>query len=205
MKEMEKIQRISIVSILFILAVIIGLLTYKRPKNTFTINTKPSLEKLTSENFFVSLENGNVSNYQLIDIRNVYEFEKGHLNNAINIPTPDILDTENLQIFKQLKNKNKTAVLYGENPQEVNPVFLILYQMGYDNIKILKAENSYSQNKLITKNCEIENYEKDITAFINESVKAAEVIPEKIKKVAPPVKKIIILEQKKKKAPEGGC
>ena len=40
MKELEKVKNISIASTLFILAIIIGLLTYKRPKNTFTFNTK---------------------------------------------------------------------------------------------------------------------------------------------------------------------
>jgi len=203
MKEMEKIQRISIVSTLFILVVIIGLLTYKRPKNIFTINTKPSLEKLTTDNFFMTIENSNNSNFQLIDVRSSYEFEKGHLENAINMATPDILDEENLSIFKELKNKNKTALLYGKNPEDANPAFLILYQLGYDNIKILTIETSYFQNKLIAKNREVEKSENDIQAFITESAKNSDATSE-IKTVQP-VKKAILLQQKKKKKAEGGC
>ncbi|NEW79880.1 MAG: hypothetical protein GZ086_10755, partial [Gelidibacter sp.] len=55
MKELEKTKRISIAATLFILAVLIGLLTYKRPKNIYAINTATTLEKVTSENFFVTL------------------------------------------------------------------------------------------------------------------------------------------------------
>ena len=84
MKELEKVQNISIASTLFILAIIIGLLTYKRPKNTFAFNTKTTLEKLTSDNYFVPLENVNAQNYKLVDIRSSYEFDKGHLENAMN-------------------------------------------------------------------------------------------------------------------------
>ncbi|ULC58488.1 hypothetical protein MBM09_11210 [Flaviramulus sp. BrNp1-15] len=204
MKELEKTKRISIASTLFILAVVIGLLTYKRPKNTFTINTKPTLEKLTSENFFVSLENSNNPDFQLIDIRTQYEFDKGHMENAINIATSDILNEENLSIFKDLKEANKTALLYGKNLEEVNPAFLILYQLGYDNIKLLAIETSYLQNKFITKNYNIEKSENNIKAFIDESVKKAKATP-KIQPIKKPVKKTIILQKKKKKAPEGGC
>ena len=204
MKELEKTKRISIASTLFILAVVIGLLTYKRPKNTFTINTKPTLEKLTSESFFVSLQNSNNPDFQLIDIRTQYEFDKGHMENAINIATSDILNEENLSIFKDLKDANKTALLYGKNLEEVNPAFLILYQLGYDNINLLAIETSYIQNKLITKNYNIEKSENDIKAFIDESVKKAKATP-KIQPVKKPVKKTIILQKKKKKAPEGGC
>ena len=59
MKELEKTKRISIASTLFILAVLIGLLTYKRPKNTYALNTKQALEKITNDDFFVTLESIN--------------------------------------------------------------------------------------------------------------------------------------------------
>ncbi|WP_170179816.1 rhodanese-like domain-containing protein [Flavivirga rizhaonensis] len=202
MKELEKIKRISIVSILFILAVLIGLLTYKRPKNTYAINTEKTLEKITNNHFFITLENINTPDYVLIDVRSQNEFEKGHLEHAINIHTPEILN--NSAFFKELKKSNKIAILYGENPQQVNIPFLFLYQLGYDNIKLLTVKNSYSQNKLITKTCDIEKLEADISAFINESVKNSKIKVTPKKTIQPP-KKIITVQKKKKKAPEGGC
>lgn len=204
MKELEKTKRISIAAVLFILAVIIGLLTYKRPKHTYAINTKSTLEKLTSENYLVALNELNHPDYVLIDIRNQYDFDKGHLENAINVYAAEILSEDNIKVFAELKENNKTAVLYGNNPQEPNAPFLILYQLGYDNIKLLAIENSYLQNKLITQNSEVEKSEADVTAFINESIKKANTAPI-VKVVAAPPKKVITIEKKKKAPAEGGC
>lgn len=203
MKELEKTKQISIVSTLFILAVLIGLFTYKRPKNTYAFTTKTTLEKLSNDNYFISLNDTNTQNNVLIDVRNAYEFEKGHLNNAININTPDLLNDENLELLKEYKNTNKTVVLYGNNPQEINLPFLLLYQLGYENIKILPIEVCYYQNKLITKNYDIETSKNNSKDFINQSIKNADsnaIIPN-----ANPVKKTIVVTQKKKKKAEGGC
>ncbi|MFO7672397.1 MAG: rhodanese-like domain-containing protein [Lutibacter sp.] len=204
MKELEKTKRISIAAVLFILAVIIGLLTYKRPKHTYAVNTKSTLERITSENYLVTLNELNNPDYVLVDIRNQYEFDKGHLENAINVYAAEILSEDNIKVFEELKENNKTAVLYGNNPQEPNAPFLILYQLGYENIKLLAIENSYLQNKLITQNSEIEKSEADVTAFINESIKKANTAPI-VKVVAAPPKKVITVEKKKKAPAEGGC
>ena len=204
MKELEKTKRISIALTLFILAVLIGLLTYKRPKHTYAINTQKTLEKITSDEFLITLESINTQSYIPIDVRSPNEFEKGHLENAINIHTPEILSETNSDFFKELKESNKTAILYGKNPQEANVPFMILYQLGYDNIKLLTIKNNYSQNKLISKNCEIEKAEIDIKTFINESVKKSNIIVTTKKPIQPP-KKVITVQKKKKKMPEGGC
>ena len=201
MKELEKTKRISIATTLFILAVLIGLLTYKRPINTYAFNTKSTLENLSNTDYLTDLKD--INNDVLIDIRSAFEFEKGHLENAINIHTPDFLNEDNISIFKELKESNKTAILYSKNPEEVNLPFLLLHQLGYDNIKLLTVELDYYQNKLITKNCDIETYKADVAAFISESRKNAgntTIIEQRI-----PSKKKIIVRQKKKKTAEGGC
>lgn len=208
MKELEKTKRISIATTLFILAVLIGLLTYERPKNIYTLNTKGTLDKLTTTNYFTSLDNIDNKELALIDIRSQYEFEKGHLEDAVNIASTDIIDEENLTFFKELKDSDKTAAIYGGSPEEANIPFLILYQLGYDNIKLLPVTLSYSQNKLVTSPVSVEKQENDIKSFIEESIQNSKKIPEPIivKPITQPVKKPVILEQKKKKkAPEGGC
>ncbi len=204
MKELEKTKRISIAAVLFILVVLIGLLTYKRPQYMYAINTKDTLEKITSDNYLITLNDLNNPDYVLIDVRNQFEFEKGHLKNAINIYTPDILSDENSGLFDELKETNKTVVLYGNNPQEVNAPFLILYQLGYDNIKLLAIDNSYLKNKLITKNNDIEKSEADITTFINESRENAS-IEEKVEDIIKAPKRVITVQKRKKKPAEGGC
>lgn len=203
MKELEKTKRISIAAVLTILVVLIALLSYKRPKHIYTLNTQSTLEKIISQDYFITFEEINNPDYVLIDIRNQYEYEKGHLENAINVYAPEILNDDNSDLFEELKQQDKTFILYGTNPNEVITPFMLLYQLGYDSIKILSIESSYDQNKLIVKNVSIENSAPNINGFIAASIKKS-VIKQKPKVVKRP-KKIITIKKKKKKAPEGGC
>ena len=203
MKELEKTKRISIATVLFILVVLIAVLSYKRPQHIYTINPQNTLEKIVSSDFFISQTEISNIEHVLIDLRNQYEFEKGHLENAVNIYAPEVLNEQNSEIFKELKEDNKTVILYGTTPNDVIAPYMMLYQLGFNNVKILTVENSYSQNKLITKNVEIEKSVADVNAFINESLKNAVVKPQPIIKTTP--KKVIPIKKKKKRAPEGGC
>ncbi len=204
MRELEKVKRISIASTLFILAVLIGVLTYERPENLYAMNTETALENLTDTNYFISLDNLKSSDIALVDIRSPYEFEKGHLENAVNIPSPEILAEENKAIFQELKESDKITVLYGKDLEQANLPFLLLYQMGYDNLKLLSVDNEYLQNKLVTQHAEIEKPVADINAFIEESIKNSEK-KEEIKKIVPVPIKIIPVKKKKKRPVEGGC
>jgi len=204
MKELEKVKRISIVSTLFILAVLIGFLTFERPKNMYAMNTKTTLGKLNTNDYIITFKEISPE-AQLIDIRSQYEFDKGHLENAINISTPDILSEENQGIFNELKTLNKTVVLYGKNPQEANIPFLLLYQLGFDNIKLLAVDNNYLQNKLVTNQIDIEKPVADIKAFIDESVKNSNASNVETNTQPEPVKKVVTVQKKKKKVAEGGC
>ena len=210
MKELEKTKRISIAAVLTILVVIIGLLTYKRPKHIYTTNTQDTLEKVTNYDYFIALNEVDNNNSVLIDIRNAFDYNKGHLDNAINIASPEILTEENSIILKNIKEENKTIILYGNDPTETISSHLLLSQLGYENIKILTSKISYEQNKLITQNVAIEEDAPDINAFIQESVKKkaelmkkAIVVP-KPKTVSAP-KKVVPVKKKKKMPVEGGC
>ena len=205
MKELEKTKRISIASVLFILIVLIGLLTYKRPPHMYAINSKTTLENITTNNFLISLEGLENNEFVIIDTRNEFEFQKGHLNNAINIYAPEILIEKNAAIFNKLKEENKTIVLYSTNPNDVVAPFMVLYQLGFKNLKIASINNSYNQNKLITENIDVEKSVADINAFINESIKKAAIQPKPKPVVKAPPKKVIPIKKKKKMPVEGGC
>ena len=206
MKELEKVKRISIVSILFILAILVGVLTFERPKNMYAIDTAQTLEKLIDKDYFVTMEQMNDPNLVLIDVRSPFEFNKGYLENAINIPSVEILSDENQNIFNEIKDSNKIALLYGENPEEANIPFTILYQLGFENLKILATDITYNQNKIVTTNSILEKSQGDIKAYIEESVKKVEAASANaIKQVKPAPKKVITVKKKKKKPVEGGC
>lgn len=205
MKELEKTKRISIAAVITILVVLIAVLSYKKPKHLYANNTKTTLETITTNNNFVTLDALKANDVILIDVRNQIEFEKGHFENAINIYTPEILSDENTRILNDLKNGNKTIILYGSTTNDVTVPFLLLNQLGFTNLKMASIKNSYYQNQLISINDTIEKPVADIKAFIDESIKKASIIekPIPIKIVTP--KKVITVEKKKKKPAEGGC
>ena len=204
MKELEKTKRISIAAVLFILVILIGLITYKRPKHVYSITPQIATENIVANNFLISLDELPTNNVSIIDIRSSFEFQKGHLENAINIQAVEVLNDENIDFFYNLKGKKSTVVLYGTNPDEALAPYMVLYQLGYDNLKILTIENSYNKNKLITKNVNLEKSNGDINAFILESIKKSNV-EIKVKPVKKAPKKVIPFKKKKKMAAEGGC
>lgn len=206
MKELEKTKHISIASVVFILVIIIGLLAYKRPKHLYSENTKSTLENITNNNYFVSLEDLNSDNTVLVDVRNQFEFQKGHLENAINIYTPELFSDNNFTLLNDLKNEAKIIILYGTNTNDVTVPFLLLKQLGFTNIKMATIKNSYYQNQLITVNDTIEKPVANIKAFIDESVKNSNQGNEQtIVKDKTPPKKVITIKKKKKTQAEGGC
>ena len=206
MKELEKVKRISIVSTLFILAILVGILTFERPKHMYTIDTASALNTLADNDYLISIEDMNNPNMVLIDVRSQYEYNKGYLANAINMHGVEILEEDNQSILNEIKDTNKTALLYGKNPEEANIPFMILYQLGFDNIKLLAARIDYTQNKIQTYPYLVEKPEGDIKAYIDESVKKAQAVSTKIvNQVKPQPKKVIPVVKKKKRPVEGGC
>ncbi|MDX1752809.1 MAG: rhodanese-like domain-containing protein [Salinimicrobium sediminis] len=204
MKELEKVKRISISSTLFILAVLVGVLAYERPENMYARNTKSTLEDLTRLNYIIPMDKLDSPDIVLVDIRRPYDFEQGHLENAINIPAAEILREENKKIFRELKDSNRLAVLYGNKIEEANIPFLLLYQLGYDNVKLLSVNNKYLHNSLITESADVEKPVANIRAFIDESVRNA-TKKEELKKPVVIPKKVIPVKKKKKLPVEGGC
>lgn len=205
MKELEKVKRISIASTLFILVILIGVLTYERPKNMYALNSKSTLEKLSTTDYLISIHQIDYDTDVLIDVRSQFEFEKGHLENAINMASPEILTDENQSILNEIKDSKKTIVIYGKNAEEANIPFLILYQLGFDNIKLLTVELDYLKNKLVTTDGDIEKPVTDIKAFIDESVENLEGADALMNVQNNVPKKIITVKKKKKRAAEGGC
>lgn len=205
MKELEQTKRISIASVLFILIILIGLLTYKRPKYIYELTPQQAVENIVSTNFLISLDELQNTKSIIIDIRSPFEFQKGHLENAINIQAAEILNEKNKAIFDKLKSENMTAVLYGLNPNEALASYMVLHQLGYTNLKIATISLSYTQNKLVTKNVVLEKSEADVNAFITASLKKAMVKAKPKSATPPPPKKVIPIKKKKKMPTEGGC
>jgi len=211
MKELEKTKRISISAVIFLLVIVIGMLTLRRPKHVFSTDAKTTLNELLSADPIITsagLKAMDSAAYVLVDVRSDYEYNKGHLPGARNIAHNEVLNEDNVRFFKNLTADNKVAVLYGEDPNWALGTWMTLYQLGYTNPKILSIETQYADKVFIAKDVQIEkadlDYGKTLDSLktINEISVAVPV--EGIKKKEAP-KAVVPLEKKKKSAPEGGC
>lgn len=135
--------------VIFMLVIVIGLLTLNRPDLRYAITTEETLETLTDNEDIMYPEDlagiieMEVEGYAVIDLRNPYEFIKGHIAGAVNIPANSLLDKENLKMLDDLASDSIQVVIYGKDQLEANGPWFILKQMGYNNLKVLLGGYGY--------------------------------------------------------------
>jgi len=146
-----------------------------------------------------------------IDIRDGYDFERGHLENAVNIPISDLLDPENKALFERCLNDSLKVVLYGNDELQANAPWMLIYELGFSNVRLLLGGYSYIDRMYLGELKEGESYEAELAAYdYAKVVNDAKIQKVKSEKQAIPEKKVVVkkkvkVEQKPKKAAEGGC
>lgn len=135
--------------VIFVLVIVIGLLSLNRPDLRYTLTAEETLARLAKNEDLMYPEDlaGIIEmeeeGYAVIDLRNPYEFIKGHIAGAMNIPANSLLDKENLKMMDNFAKDSVQVVLYGRNQLEANGPWLILKQMGFDNLKVLMGGYGY--------------------------------------------------------------
>lgn len=207
MKELEKTKRISISATLFLLVVIIGLLTFRKPEFSFKNKADKTLEFIIDSLHTMTLsqfEKIEDSSFTLVDVRSNFDFSKGHINKAINIPLSQLLDKTTLENLSPSENP-QTLILYGKTPEEANAALLLLYQLGYHDLILLSVKTFYVNKQFHAKKVIVGQADLDYSM----AMKKAQTQP--VKKVISSTKKqakkkkVITKPKKKKKMPEGGC
>ncbi len=171
MKELEKTKRISIAAVLSILLILIALLNYKKPSFLYAQNTSTTLMKMDTTDYLVSPQGLENESYVLVDVRNPFDYEKGHLPDAINIYAPELLSNDYTAQLNEYLQEGKIILLYGRDPIETLPAFMMLCQLDMGPVKIMESENYFEKDKLITTYSEVEKPSPDIAGFIETSVK----------------------------------
>ncbi|MEZ5082945.1 MAG: rhodanese-like domain-containing protein [Bacteroidales bacterium] len=215
MKELNRTKRLVIATILFVVIILIGFLTFEFPEFEYAISTDSMIEELNNPNNLMTPEeaveiiaNQN-SSYIFIDLRNPFEFNKGYFGEAINIPVSDILDKENISFFQQMQNDSIVVVLYSNNQREANGQWMLLRQLGFYNMKVLLGGYNYL---VVKKNnpsdlpliqlYHVEAAALDFAAYFEEEGsggdKSKENHPDKTVEVQP-------VKRKKKNISAGGC
>lgn len=208
MEELNRTKRITIGVIAFLVVIIIGFFTVKKPTEVYTLNPQQMNEELilvyqvTPEEAMEMM--GDSIHNVFVDIRSIYDYEKDHLYGAINIPVPNLLDEENKKQFEQWKKDSVTVVLYGNDQLQANAPWMLMYQLGYDNTRVLLGGISYYNKMYDGQLAENETFEMENPAYDYKKI-IAEGSEDNASVATQAVKKEVVVRKKKKKAAEGGC
>ncbi|HKJ78574.1 MAG TPA: rhodanese-like domain-containing protein, partial [Prolixibacteraceae bacterium] len=156
---MKKINNLVIGAVAFVVIILIALISISQPEHPYELSQEETLEivlasaemEVIPEEIKFLKENSSVTLY-IIDLRSQEEFGIGHIEGAMNIPQSSILEEENMEFFQSL-DSTRTAILYGRDQIQANGPWMILKQLGIDNVKVLKGGYQYySTNSLDIKN-----------------------------------------------------
>jgi rhodanese-related sulfurtransferase len=197
----------------FVLVLIIGLVTFKRPEVKYVLSPSESLALLNDSSAIITpaqvavLLKDSSGKTVFIDVRNSIEFGRGHLKNAVNVPVRELFSKQSRRIFHDLEKADQTAVLYGETEQQANGPWIMLRQTGYNNVKLFTGNYSQldpsaadSLTKLLPQLSETPLIDtaalKSVTPSASSSVKMENTVKSQKKAVAP---------VKKEASSGGGC
>jgi len=152
---MKKTNNLLIGAIAFVVIILIALISTNQPEHPYELSQEETLEMVLAaaemevipEEIQFLKEDPSITLY-FVDLRSPGEFGKGHIEGALNIPQSSILKEENLEFFQSL-DSTRTAILYGRDQIQANGPWMILKQLGIDDIKVLKGGYQYySTNSL---------------------------------------------------------
>jgi len=134
---------------IFVVVLIVGFLTMNKPFVTFEKDMEQSLADLNQADALFypwQLEtfiNKQDKNIVLFDIRDRFIYGQGNIPGSENISSHDLTMTESIERLKELKEKNITVVLYGNDLLEANGPWMLFRQVGFDNVKVLAGGYQY--------------------------------------------------------------
>lgn len=130
--------------IIFVVLIVIGFVTMKRPTMNYEQSVKQSIQMLsdTSGYYFYPSQLVDVLNHQnknvvLIDIRNKYQYGQGHIPGAKSIPSFDLAKKENLEMLEGFKEHHVQVVLYANDQLEATGAWFFFRQVGFSNVSVL--------------------------------------------------------------------
>lgn len=212
MKELNRTDRLTIAAILFAVILIIGLVTLKTPHIPYILTIDQAVDLVVSSTDVISPEEmlktqkNDENKYFITDLRSPVDFQTSHIDQAKNIPIQDILAENNLDLFQSLAEDGITIILYGKDQLEANGAWMLLKQIGFNNVRVLEGGFDYyaqmnqgASGSIITATYRAEEPCCDFKAILNSYGSTA---PTSATGAPEPVK---IIKKEKKSAAEGGC
>jgi rhodanese-related sulfurtransferase len=145
MKNFIKKNWIFLSALLAVIVIIAILASTGKPSLNYKLSPQEVIKTLSDNNNQVSplalydqVKKGDKSQV-LVDVRNSDEFAKGHIENAVNLPVLDIFSKNSLKFFNELADSKQPVILYGNDQLQANGPWMLLKQVGFDNIKVMQG------------------------------------------------------------------
>lgn len=142
-------KKTIIALVIFVIVIVVGLITITNPNLKYKLTPEQTVELVAWEDGYVfpyELEDvllGTVDTVILIDIRNTFDYSRGHIPGAENISAVALLNDENIKRLKKLQDDGFCVLIYGETLQHANGPWMIYRQLGFDNVKALMGGYEY--------------------------------------------------------------
>ncbi len=209
----ENIKKLTLILVTVAALVLIGVLALKRTAFDYSLSAEEMVNQILLREGEIQPEEARriiaieEPGYRLIDIRNPFEYQKGYLGNALNIPRNQILEKEFINRLKSFSRDSIKVVLYGTNPVDANGPWMILRQLGFTNVWILPWDYDYisSLSSATDDESGIPGYSTEDLKYDIQSIITAgrSGLPDESE--MPDLEEIIPVRKKKKSVTEGGC
>jgi rhodanese-related sulfurtransferase len=204
-------KRTLITILLFALIIVFGWVTMKKPRFKYTLTPQQTVDMVINHRgCFHPYELEKVLNNKegdvvLIDIRNNFDYAKGHIPGSLNITAANLLSEENIKQLDEWKKNNVKVVFYHDNQLQANGAWMLFRQIGYSNTYVLLGGYQYyalhkNNLKQSEGSCLKGTAKYDYAAVAK---KRSAVSGEGSS--AKPAKKVKVRRKKKEKAASGGC
>jgi rhodanese-related sulfurtransferase len=125
-------------SLLFLAVTVVVLAYIFRPKYPeYNAGLDETSRLMTDQSKQILIQD--IASKQLIDIRPANVHAQGHPANAVNIPLRQLLDKESVGLLDKLLENGQEAVIFGSDELQATAPWLLLQQLGYKNLKLLKG------------------------------------------------------------------
>jgi rhodanese-related sulfurtransferase len=202
--------------ILAIATIGLGLIIAAVPANTvkpYKLTAPQLLEVVNARTQFVAPETvadmivKKDPSLRLIDVRGKDEYDKYHLQDAVNIPLTDLLSDEYTDLLDQ---EVKMNVFYSNGSLQANEAWLITRQLGYPNNYVLEGGLNYwfdvimNPQQPASTSSDEEFAKYDFAKSAGQALGGGSVVTQAKESSGPSQKPVITGKPKKKKA-AGGC
>jgi len=142
-------KRTLITILLFALVIVFGWITMKKPRFNYTLTPQQTVDMVIGHKGcfhpyeLASVLSDKSGKVVLIDIRNSFDYAKGHIPGSINITAVKLLEEDNINQLDQWKNNNVKVVFYHDDQLQANGTWMLFRQIGYDNTYVLLGGYNY--------------------------------------------------------------